>query len=115
MTYEQIVDLAKRVLSIVLCIEPDGASYPRNILIHEYANKHKGENVTFEQTKEYFGKRLKHNQELLTIWHDARQRHHDHYVRLYKAQGDLLSPEDMPNYELAMTREKSGKVKPLAE
>jgi hypothetical protein len=43
---------------------------------------------------------------------EAMQRHHDLYVRL-KLEGNL-SEADKPSYELAMEREREGKVSPLA-
>lgn len=42
----------------------------------------------------------------------AFQRHHDHYVRLASY---WLSLDDLPQYELAMQRERIKLVKPLDE
>lgn len=47
----------------------------------------------------------------LKYWHDSRQRHHDYFV-FVQGQGKL-DPKDQVEYEMAMSREKAGEVKPL--
>lgn len=49
----------------------------------------------------------------LKYWSETRQRHHDYFVFMHR-QGEL-NPTDQDEYEIAMAREKAGKVKPLAE
>jgi len=51
----------------------------------------------------------------LRYWRDARQRHHDLYVFLYRQHDGKLDDKDMVEYKLAKAREDTGEVKPLPE
>lgn len=53
--------------------------------------------------------------ERTVIYNTSLQRHHDYYVSLHRKKQGLLDYADRANYELAMEREKVGKVRPLSE
>lgn len=56
---------------------------------------------------------LQEQRDLRSLWRNAQQLHHDYYVR--KKLAGELDPQDEENYQLAIARERAGKVKSLEE
>lgn len=55
------------------------------------------------------------DKELQALFLEARQRHHDYHVFLYREKNGVLLEVERINYEIAMAREEVGSVKPLPD
>lgn len=61
----------------------------------------------------FVDRQKREEQRMTSEYRKAMQRHHDHFVRLYRKFGEDIDPDARRNYDIAMRREKDGEVKPL--
>jgi hypothetical protein len=115
MDHGEIASLCRKILCDTLGIkEVEIQVIPWDRFIYDFALENAGNSDSgwiYQKFKTELDQFLSQLKAVRGFWENACQRHHDYYVFLYR-QGNI-SEEDMPNYHLAMQRERKGLVKPL--
>jgi hypothetical protein len=115
MEHGEIASLCRKILCDTLGIkEVEIKVIPWDRFIYDFASKNVGRpnsDRIYQKFKTELDQFLAQLKAVKGFWENACQRHHDYYVFLCR-QGKI-SWEDMPDYHLAIQRERNGLVKPL--
>ena len=116
MDRETIAAICRRVVAGTLGILEEDIPYHLGEMINEFVLYHY-EFMSYRENEKIFQKQiddwLKMHEALIRELNSARQHHHDVFVRQFL--NGTISPQDMPQYDLAMAREEAGLVEPLPE